>query len=192
MRAADVLQGRLVNVLEVSKRFAGLRIRWRLIAQPIKVIDLFGGTRPIERRATRSHAAFERVRAAVNAASVPASKTCQMCGQPGRSGNSMGWKRTLCGQLESSPGPKRVRRRHELHRLESNAIMTMPDERLRAINWGGELLEQITLDDALPASLISAAKRIAMTYPAPQALDEWLQSGAAGLRPEWTTGRFAR
>ena len=68
--------------------------------------------------------------------------------------------------------------------------MTMPDERLRAINWGGELLEQITLDDALPASLISAAKRIAMTYPAPQTLDEWLQSGAAGLRPEWTTALF--
>lgn len=65
--------------------------------------------------------------------------------------------------------------------------MTMPDERLRAVDWGGELLEQIAFDAALPVSLIGAAKRIALTYPTPQALEDRLRSGAAGLQPEWTT-----
>jgi hypothetical protein len=63
----------------------------------------------------------------------------------------------------------------------------MPDERMRAVGWGGELLEQIASDTALPDTMIAAAKRIALTYPTSQALEEWLLSGAEGLPPEWTT-----
>lgn len=64
--------------------------------------------------------------------------------------------------------------------------MTMPDERMRAVGWGDELLEQIASDAALSDTMIAAAKRIALTYPTPQALEERLRSGAAGLPPEWT------
>jgi hypothetical protein len=65
--------------------------------------------------------------------------------------------------------------------------MTMPDERMRAVRWGGELLEQIASDTALPDTMPAAARRIALTYPSRQALDDWLLSGAKGLPPEWTT-----
>ena len=65
--------------------------------------------------------------------------------------------------------------------------MTMPDERMRAVGWGGELLEQIASDTALPDAMICAAKRIALTYPTPPALEDRLRSGATGLPPEWTT-----
>jgi hypothetical protein len=65
--------------------------------------------------------------------------------------------------------------------------MTMPDERMRAVGWGGELLEQIASDTSLPDTMISAAKRIALTYPTPLTLEDRLRSGAAGLPPEWTT-----
>lgn len=65
--------------------------------------------------------------------------------------------------------------------------MTMPDERLRALGWGGELLEKIASDNVVPATMIAAAKRIALTYPTSQALEDRLRSGAAGLPPEWTT-----
>lgn len=65
--------------------------------------------------------------------------------------------------------------------------MTMPDERMRALRWGGELLEQIACDTSLPDSMIGAAKRISLTYPTPQALEDRLRSGAIGLPPDWTT-----
>ena len=66
--------------------------------------------------------------------------------------------------------------------------MTMPDERLRAVGWGGELLTQIATDTALPDVAIEAARRIALAYPARQALEDWLlsgESGARGLPPAW-------
>ena len=65
--------------------------------------------------------------------------------------------------------------------------MTMPDERTRAIRWGGELLEQIASDIALLDNMIAAAQRIALRYPTLEALEERLRSGAVGLPPEWTT-----
>ena len=66
----------------------------------------------------------------------------------------------------------------------------MPDERLRAIRWGGELLAQIATDDSLAGQAMDAAKRIALTYPTPQLLEACLQSGATGLPPEWTAALF--
>ena len=66
----------------------------------------------------------------------------------------------------------------------------MPDERLRAIRWGGELLAQISIDDTLPGKAMAEAKRIALTYPTPQLLEACLQSGATGLPPEWTAALF--
>jgi hypothetical protein len=66
--------------------------------------------------------------------------------------------------------------------------MTMPDERMRAIVWGGELLEQIANDVSLPKTTIAAAQRIAQNYPSAHALEERLLSRAVGLPPEWATG----
>ena len=65
--------------------------------------------------------------------------------------------------------------------------MTMPDERMRSVRWGGELLEQVASDTGLPDSMIATAKRIVLTYPTPQALEGWLLAGNPGLLPVWTT-----
>lgn len=65
--------------------------------------------------------------------------------------------------------------------------MTMPDERMRAVGWGGELLEQIASDAALPDAMIAAAKRISLTYPTLHTLEDRLRSDAVGLPAEWTT-----
>jgi hypothetical protein len=85
------------EVLQVTERFAGLRIYWQLIEPQTNVTDLFGGARRVDIRVKRSNALVERVKARVNQASVQASRACQLCGQPGSSGNSTGWKQTLCG-----------------------------------------------------------------------------------------------
>ena len=87
------------EVLQVEERFAGLRVYWKLGAQQTNVVDLFAARRgqSVCLGTQRSDTLFERVKARVNAAAVQASRTCQMCGQPGSSGNSKGWMRTLCG-----------------------------------------------------------------------------------------------
>ena len=69
--------------------------------------------------------------------------------------------------------------------------MTMPDERLRAIGWGGDLLQQIASDVALRKATTDAAQRIALTYPTLQALEHRMLSGACGLPPAWTTALCA-
>ena len=66
----------------------------------------------------------------------------------------------------------------------------MPDERLRAIGWGEELLHHIASDIALPKATTAAAQRIALTFPTPQLLEGWLHSGAPGLPPDWTAALF--
>ena len=63
--------------------------------------------------------------------------------------------------------------------------MTMPDERLRAVGWGGELLGQIASDASLSDAMIAAANRIALSYPTLHTLEDWLRSGTAGLPPKW-------
>lgn len=86
------------EVLQVTERFAGLRVYWRLGERQTNVIYLFAarGTIPVDIGTQRSDAFFERVKARVNAAAVQASKTGQVCGQPGSSGNSKGWMQALC------------------------------------------------------------------------------------------------
>ena len=64
--------------------------------------------------------------------------------------------------------------------------MTMPDERLRAVGWGAELLAQIATDTALPDTMIEAARLIALTYPTLRLLEDRLLSNASGLPPAWT------
>jgi hypothetical protein len=71
--------------------------------------------------------------------------------------------------------------------MRQELAMTRPDERLRALGWGGELLEQIVSETSLPDTMIAAARRIALTYPTPPALEDRLRSSATGLPPEWTT-----
>jgi hypothetical protein len=66
--------------------------------------------------------------------------------------------------------------------------MTMPDERMRSIVWGGELLARIATDMSLPKTIITAAQRIAQNYPSAHALKERLMSEVVGLPPEWAAG----
>lgn len=68
--------------------------------------------------------------------------------------------------------------------------MTMPDERMRAVRWGGELLTQIASDASLPDTTIESAKQIALIYPSPQLLEDRLHSGATGLPPAWTAALY--
>lgn len=68
--------------------------------------------------------------------------------------------------------------------------MTMPDERTRAMCWGADLLERIASDTSLPHATITAARRIALSYPTPQALAQRLQSDAASMPPDWTSALF--
>jgi hypothetical protein len=109
------------DALQVTERFAGLRIYWRLGEQQPNVIHLFEarGRQTTGIGTRRPDAHFERVKARVNAAAVQASKTCQLCGQPGSSGNSKGWKRTLCGRCIKPIAADGVVRRHELQRDSS-------------------------------------------------------------------------
>ena len=95
-RMLDDRAAKRFEVLRIDERFAGLRIYWRLNAPQPHLIELFGRTRPVDVRAKRIDALFERVKARVNRAAVQASATCQLCGQPGSSGNTKGWTQTLC------------------------------------------------------------------------------------------------
>lgn len=92
------------ELLQVTERFAGLRVYWRLGEQQTNVINLLGArrTRCAGIQPKRPDALFERVKVRVNAAAVQASRTCQVCGQAGSSGNSKGWMRTLCGECSQA------------------------------------------------------------------------------------------
>ena len=68
--------------------------------------------------------------------------------------------------------------------------MTMPDERTRAMCWGADLLERIASDTSLPHATITAARRIALSYPTQQALAQRLRSDAASMPPNWTAVLF--
>lgn len=56
--------------------------------------------------------------------------------------------------------------------------MTMPNERLRAIGWGAELLEALQRDQTVQQELRDEAKRVATTYPSAQLLIGLLASDA--------------
>ena len=59
--------------------------------------------------------------------------------------------------------------------------MSTPEERLRALRWGWELLEAIQQDPAVPVASGDRARALAIRYPAPAMLRELLASGARRL-----------
>lgn len=59
--------------------------------------------------------------------------------------------------------------------------MSTPEERMRALRWGWELLEAIQQDPAVPVASGDRARALAIRYPAPAMLQELLASGARHL-----------
>ena len=64
--------------------------------------------------------------------------------------------------------------------------MTTPNERMRALRWGAELLDALQLDAALPGALRARATPLGRRYPKPQQLLQLLQ-----LVPSQLTEDFA-
>ena len=63
--------------------------------------------------------------------------------------------------------------------------MTMPDERFRAIRWGGELLQQMQDDRFVPARMRDRAKAIAQHYPSDAALRGALERVPTVMPENW-------
>ena len=59
--------------------------------------------------------------------------------------------------------------------------MSTPEERMRALRWGCELLRAIQQDATVPAESGDSARALALRYPAPATLRELLASGAGHL-----------
>ena len=62
--------------------------------------------------------------------------------------------------------------------------MSTPEERMRALRWGGELLRDIQRDATVPVQSGDSARALALRYPAPAMLQELLTSGARHLPQE--------
>ena len=59
--------------------------------------------------------------------------------------------------------------------------MSTPEERMRALRWGWELLRDIQQDATVPVESGDSARLLALRYPAPAMLQELLASGARQL-----------
>jgi len=59
--------------------------------------------------------------------------------------------------------------------------MSTPEERMRALRWGWELLRDIQQDATVPVESGDSARALALRYPAPAMLQELLASGARHL-----------
>ena len=59
--------------------------------------------------------------------------------------------------------------------------MSTPEERMRALRWGWELLRDIQQDSAVPVESRDSARTLALRYPAPAMLQALLASGARHL-----------
>ena len=59
--------------------------------------------------------------------------------------------------------------------------MSTPEERMRALRWGWELLRDIQRDATVPVESGDRARALALRYPAPAMLQELLASGAKQL-----------
>ena len=59
--------------------------------------------------------------------------------------------------------------------------MSTPEERMRALRWGWELLRDIQRDATVPVENGDSARALALRYPAPAMLQELLASGARQL-----------
>ena len=62
--------------------------------------------------------------------------------------------------------------------------MSTPEERMRALRWGLELLEAIQQDPTVPVESSVEARSLALRYPTPASLNELLASGARHLPEE--------
>jgi hypothetical protein len=63
--------------------------------------------------------------------------------------------------------------------------MTMPDERMRAIRYGFETLNEAVCDNTLPQALRDGAQSVLRRYPTSAQLEELLAHDAATLPPDW-------
>ena len=63
--------------------------------------------------------------------------------------------------------------------------MTMPHERLRALRWGYELLQEMGQDPSLPGDLRERAGVLLVVYPAPEMLAQHVVDGLGGLPKAW-------
>lgn len=61
----------------------------------------------------------------------------------------------------------------------------MPNERMRALRWGGELLAEIGRDETMPQRLRARGPVLRPVYPTPHALEQLLIEGAMGLPEHW-------
>ena len=62
--------------------------------------------------------------------------------------------------------------------------MSTPEERMRALRWGWELLRDIQQDATVPVESGDSTRALALRYPAPAMLQELLASGATHLPQE--------
>jgi len=70
------------------------------------------------------------------------------------------------------------------HEIIGGLDMTMPDERMRAIRWGGELLALMADEPALPQSVRVRAQALRATYPTQDAIERALGDDAP-MPPTW-------
>ena len=59
--------------------------------------------------------------------------------------------------------------------------MTMPNERLRALRWGRELLELLAKDEALSPVVREQAQSLLPVYPVPRQLEALVANGALSI-----------
>ena len=63
--------------------------------------------------------------------------------------------------------------------------MTMPNERMRSLRWGSELLGELVLDTTLPEALRVRARDLVPAYPVPHALVKLLGDDTSALPQTW-------
>jgi len=104
-RLLDDRSAEQFEVLQIKEKFAGLRVYWGLGAQQTDVVDLVGAasTQRIDIEPRRPTATFDLIKARINEAAMRASKTCQVCGEPGGSWQSEGRLQTLCSACRNAP-----------------------------------------------------------------------------------------
>lgn len=59
--------------------------------------------------------------------------------------------------------------------------MTVPNERLRALRWGRELLEVLAQEQALDPAIREQARILLLTYPMPGQLESLVAAGALSV-----------
>ena len=63
--------------------------------------------------------------------------------------------------------------------------MTMPIERMRALRWGYELLQEMGQDQSLPEVTRARAGALLVVYPVPEALARHVVEDRGGLPKTW-------